>query len=125
MSRRHALLLFALFAAPVPARSVAPIDDPVNLNIGLNCQWKQSCMFHQRRAMSHALKYLNKYHPPVSRIAQCNRNASRFGQRTDWIGFNNCVRNAAIVYVPPPPPPRHHAKRHRHKKRHSRRHHRR
>ena len=24
-------------------------------------------------------------------------------ERVDWIGFDNCVRNAALIYTPPPP----------------------
>jgi hypothetical protein len=118
MSWRPALVALALLGGPACARAAAPLYDPVILNIGLNCQWQQSCMSHQQRAMKHALKYMEKYHPPLWRIAQCNRNASRYMQRTDWIGFNNCVRNEALAYRPSPPPVAKKAKRHRHTKRH-------
>jgi hypothetical protein len=58
-------------------------------------------MNNQRRAMSRALKYVTKYAPPAWRIQQCNRNASRSRGRVDWIGFDNCVRNARLVYQTP------------------------
>ncbi|MES2137243.1 MAG: hypothetical protein V4502_09335 [Pseudomonadota bacterium] len=62
-------------------------------------------MASQRHAMRHALKYIAKYQPPTWRIQQCNRNASRYRGRVDWMGVNNCVRNAALVYRPPPARP--------------------
>ena len=43
-----------------------------------------------------ALKHVAKYPPASWRIQLCNRNASRGGTRVDWIGFNNCVRNASL-----------------------------
>ena len=101
-----AALLLALFAAePLAARSSAPLFDPVALNIGLSCQWERRCMSDQQRAMKQALKLVRKEQPPEWRIHLCNRNASRNRARVDWIGFNNCVRNAALRPPPPPPPP--------------------
>lgn len=79
--------------------------DPVVLNIGLVCQWQMQCMNRQNQAMEKSLKYVAKYKPPRWRIEQCNRNASRGGQRKDWIGFDKCVRNAKLRFVPPPAPP--------------------
>jgi putative component of membrane protein insertase Oxa1/YidC/SpoIIIJ protein YidD len=83
----------------------APINDPVQLNIGISCRWDATCMKQQQRAMKKSLAYVGKYRPPLWRIQQCNRNASRGTAKVDWAGFNNCVRNAGLIYRPPPPPP--------------------
>ena len=92
--------LFVLGPAADPARGAVPLHDPVALNIGLSCQWKQACINKQRKAMKRALSYVKKAKPPAWRIQLCNRNAARRGYRVDWIGFNNCVRNADLR--PPP-----------------------
>ena len=75
-----------------------PLRDPVFLNIGFVCQWRDTCIAKQRGAMTKALAYVNKYDPPAWKVQQCNRNASRFRGRgrVDWIGFNNCIRNKTI-----------------------------
>ena len=73
-----------------------PLTDPVSLNIGLSCQWQQRCMSQQKKAMNRALKFVRKEQLPAWRIEMCNRNASKSRSRVDWIGFNNCVRNAAL-----------------------------
>lgn len=78
--------------------------DPVSLNIGLVCQWQRACIAKQRSAMTKSLKYVAKYKPPQWRIHLCNKNASRGGQRVDWIGFDRCVRNESLRPPPPPPP---------------------
>jgi hypothetical protein len=97
-----AALLAVLMPQPIEARSSAPLYDPVALNIGLGCQWERRCMSDQQRAMKQALKYVRKDQPPAWRIHLCNRNASRNRFRVDWIGFNHCVRNAALRPLPPP-----------------------
>lgn len=94
-------MLLALAISPS-----APLFDPVKLNIGIACRWDRRCMDQQHRAMRKGLGYVAKYRPPLWRIQQCNRNASRASARVDWVGFNNCVRNAALVFRPPPPPPK-------------------
>jgi hypothetical protein len=114
MSWRLALFALALLGKAGATQAIPPLYDPVILNIGLNCQWQLHCMSDQRQAMQHALKYVSKYHPPLWRIHQCNRNASRSRWRVDWSGFNNCVRNAALMYEPP----RRAVKRHGHAGRH-------
>ncbi|MEO6433674.1 MAG: hypothetical protein ABIO29_06825 [Sphingomicrobium sp.] len=86
-----------------PARSLRV--DPVRLNIGLVCQWQRGCIAGQRQAMTKSLKFVAKYDPPRWRIHLCNRNASRGGQRVDWVGFDRCVRNEALRPPPPPAPP--------------------
>jgi hypothetical protein len=101
MSWRLALVALALLGKAGATQAIPPLYDPVILNIGLNCQWQLHCMSDQRRAMRHALKYVSKYHPPFWRIHQCNRNASRSRWRVDWSGFNNCMRNAALIYQAP------------------------
>jgi hypothetical protein len=88
-------------ASPVEAGGLAPLYDAVTLNIGVNCQWQHSCIAEQNRAMKRALKYVQKYQPPSWRIHACNRNASRGNYRVDWVGFDNCVRNAAVRPLPP------------------------
>jgi hypothetical protein len=98
-----ALLVFwaplMLRAAAAEARS-APLHDPVSLNIGLNCQWQQRCISKQTKAMKRSLKYVRKHQPPAWRIQLCNRNAGRTRFRVDWVGFDNCIRNANLH--PPP-----------------------
>ena len=102
------LILFVATAAE--AKSSAPLADPVALNIGLSCQWAQKCIKQQTKAMNRALKYLKNEDPPSWRLAMCNRNASRKRNRVDWVGFNNCIRNAELR-APPPRPARKPAKR--------------
>lgn len=99
--------LFAIAAAALcgEARAAAPITDPSTLNIGLNCQWQQRCIRDHQRAKKRALKYIRKYAPPTWRVELCNRNAGRGRLRVDWVGFDHCVRNSALL-PPPPPPPR-------------------
>ena len=95
-------VLVVFWAAAAEARPRAPLHDPVALNIGLSCQWQQRCINEQKRAMKRALKYVRKYQPPNWRVHLCNRNAARKRFRVDWVGFDNCIRNAALR----PPPPR-------------------
>jgi len=99
------IFLAALAIAPTPglAQPQAPLQDAVTLNIGLNCQWQQKCMSHQQRAMKRALKYVQKYRPAAWRVQLCNHNAARKRYRVDWIGFDNCIRNAALRPLPPRP----------------------
>ena len=111
MGWRAVVALIALTAVPASAYAVAPLYDPVALNIGVNCQWQQRCIRTQRRAMDAAHKYMAKYNPPLWRIHLCNRNAARTPDRVDWVGFNNCIRNTALQ-PPPPQPPRKHHRRH-------------
>jgi hypothetical protein len=107
-----ARLLIAAFAAAgialsggaSNARATAPLYDPVVLNIGIICQWQQSCQRRQWKAMLAANKFVARSNPPVWRIQMCNKNARRGPARADWIGFNACIRNAALL--PPQPPPR-------------------
>jgi hypothetical protein len=72
------------------------LRDPVALNIGVNCHWQSRCMTRQRSAMKRALGYVARTHPPQWRVQLCNRNASRGGYRVDWVGFDHCIRNAAL-----------------------------
>ena len=89
------------WAGAAAARSPAPLHDPVTLNIGLSCQWQERCISVQKKAMKRALKYVKNTQPPSWRIHLCNRNASRKRNRVDWVGFNNCIRNAELRPVPP------------------------
>lgn len=95
--------LILLAGSAAEAKTSAPLADPVALNIGLSCQWQQRCISKQTKAMKRALKYVKKEQPPSWRVQLCNRNASKSRSRVDWIGFNNCVRNAELR--PPPPRP--------------------
>jgi hypothetical protein len=70
--------------------------DAVALNIGVNCQWQSQCMSRQRAAMKRALSYVEKRRPPYWRVQLCNRNARRAGYRVDWVGYDHCIRNAAL-----------------------------
>ena len=101
-------VLTLLLASPCAAASARPpIRDGVALNIGLNCQWQKNCMAQQERAMKRALEFVKKQRPAAWRIHTCNRNAARSRYRVDWVGFDNCIRNAALR----PPPARPAAKR--------------
>jgi hypothetical protein len=82
--------------ATEPAGARPKIYDPVALNIGVNCQWQSRCMARQNAAMKGAMRYVSSHKPPQWRIQLCNRNASRSAHRVDWIGFENCIRNAAL-----------------------------
>ncbi len=86
----------ALVAASAAAAKQPPLRNPAVLNIGFVCKWQARCIDKQQDAMSDALKYVKKRRPPVWKIQQCNRNAGRNGTRVDWVGFNNCIRNASL-----------------------------
>jgi len=92
------LAVGAACLAPPAEAKLPPLRDPVFLNIGFVCQWRDSCISKQRGAMKKALAYVDKYDPPAWKVQQCNRNASRYRGRgrVDWIGFNNCIRNKTI-----------------------------
>jgi hypothetical protein len=92
---------FALQPGRAAAKSgAAPLYDPVGLNIGLLCQWQFQCMQQQNRAMDRALRFVRKKRPPTWRIETCNKNASRKRQRVDWVGYDHCIRNQALVPAP-------------------------
>jgi hypothetical protein len=92
----------AIFPTGALAEQRPILYDAVALNIGVNCQWQSRCMTQQRGAMKAALSFVAKRQPPPWRVQLCNRNAGRSGHRVDWIGFDHCIRNAALN----PPPPR-------------------
>ncbi len=99
-----AALAAASAVAPLSrAHAAAPIFDPVSLNIGLNCKWQARCMAQQRGAMKRAMAFVRKSRPAAWRIHLCNYNAARGRSRMDWVGFNNCIRNAALRPLPPRP----------------------
>lgn len=89
-------ILGMLAAAAAAGSGVAPINNPAILNIGYLCGWQEQCMSRQERAMNRALAYVKHRHPPLWKVQQCNRNASRKRARVDWIGFNNCIRNKSV-----------------------------
>lgn len=103
MGRKVALMALAFVASPGTGSTVAPLYDPVVLNVGINCQWQQRCERRQLDALSNARRYITRAHPPVWRIHLCNRNAARSAIRMDWIGFNDCIRNRRLK----PPASRH------------------
>src|SRR4051812_2641645 len=91
-----AALLVAIASAAGAAQARVPLYDSIGLNIGINCRWQRSCIRDQQRAMKRALGYVRNQQPPVWRVQLCNRNASRGRNRVDWVGFDNCIRNAAL-----------------------------
>ena len=101
MKGKLAIAILLLVPAGAEARTRPPIYDPVLLNIGLVCRWDNRCMERQKNAMKRATKFVAKYRPPLWRVQQCNRNAGRGGPRVDWIGYDNCIRNAALRQTPP------------------------
>jgi hypothetical protein len=100
---RLPLVAVALFVSAVGARADAklpPLRDPVFLNIGFVCQWQESCMNKQKRAMKRAVDYTKKTNPPSWKIHLCNRRAvQRRSGRVDWISYNNCIRNPSVQRV--------------------------
>lgn len=97
MGRKLAIAALALVGWPGRGHAVAPLYDPVALNVGINCQWQQSCERRQLKAMKQARQFIAKTHPPMWRIHLCNRNARRTAARVDWVGFNACIRNARLA----------------------------
>src|SRR5262245_25865309 len=86
-----------LFAPGAAGAKLPPLRDPVFLNIGFVCQWEDSCIDKQKRAMKKALAYTKKYDPPDWKIHLCNRRAvQRRSGRIDWISYNNCIRNPSV-----------------------------
>lgn len=100
MGARIALVALAFLVVASDARATAPLYDPVTLNIGINCQWQQSCQRRHLKAMKSAHRYIAAKHPPLWKIHQCNRNARRSSSRIDWVGFNDCIRNAHLSPAP-------------------------
>jgi hypothetical protein len=86
----------SVIGAASRALALAPIYDPVALNIGINCHWLRSCQLKQRNAMSDSRRFMAREHPATWRIHLCNKNARRGPARIDWIGFNNCIRNSHL-----------------------------
>jgi hypothetical protein len=83
--------------AGIASAKTPPLRDPVFLNIGFVCQWQESCIEKQKRAMKKALAYTKKYEPPSWKIHLCNRRAvQRRSGRVDWISYNNCIRSPAV-----------------------------
>ena len=69
-----AAIAFASAGAMAHAK-LPPLRDPVFLNIGFVCQWKDSCMDRQKRAMKKALSFVKKSDPPNWKVQLCNRRA--------------------------------------------------
>jgi len=87
--------VLAGLSAPASAK-LPPLRDPVFLNIGFVCQWENNCISRQQKAMKRSLAYVKKTDPPDWKIHLCNRNASRGHSRTDWIGYEHCIRNPSL-----------------------------
>lgn len=91
-----ALAALALIGLRAEARAEPPLRDPVMLNIGINCQWQESCERRQLHAMSSTHRFMATTRPPIWRIHLCNHNAARGAARVDWVGFNDCIRNSRL-----------------------------
>jgi hypothetical protein len=89
-------MLVSIGSGALAAQAPVPLYDSIGLNIGFNCRWQRSCIAEQQRAMKHSLAYVKRQQPPVWRVHLCNRNASRGRNRVDWVGFDNCIRNASL-----------------------------
>jgi hypothetical protein len=96
MNRVFVAAALTILATPASAAQRPLLYDPVTLNIGVNCAWARRCMAQQEHAMSSALNYVTKHRPPHRKVQLCNRNASRGGNRVDWVGFDHCIRNPAL-----------------------------
>jgi hypothetical protein len=100
MGRTFAVAALALIASQAQGHMLAPLYDPVALNVGISCHWQRTCERRQLEAMAQARYYVAAARPPVWRIHLCNRNARRGTARVDWIGFDNCIRNASLRPAP-------------------------
>jgi hypothetical protein len=98
LSAALALCAPAAISAQSRWEPVPPLKNPALLNIGFVCRWQSACIDKQNRAMRVSLAYVKKRKPPAWKVQLCNRNASRNGTRKDWVGFNRCIRNAAIRF---------------------------
>lgn len=96
MSGAVVLFAGALWLSGMVPQRVAPIDNPVFLNTGFVCKWQKPCVRKQQRAMSRSLRYVRTKAVPAWKIGVCNLNSGRGGTRKDWVGFDNCIRNANI-----------------------------
>src|SRR5947209_995004 len=99
MAMKWILAAAALVAIPSTASAARQpvLHDSVALNIGVNCQWQSRCIAQQRKAMNNGLEFVTHRRPPQWRVQLCNRNASRGGNRVDWIGFDHCIRNTSLT----------------------------
>ena len=93
MGRVVAFAVLAFIASQAQAHMLAPLYDPVTLNVGISCRWQPTCQRRQLEAMARARSYVAGAKPPLWRIHLCNKNARRGTARVDWIGFDNCIRN--------------------------------
>ena len=76
---------------------LAPLHDPVFLNIGFVCQWQEDCMSKQKRAHKRSMSFVRKSDPPDWKVQFCNRRASfRRTGRIDWISYYNCISNPKL-----------------------------
>jgi hypothetical protein len=96
------VIVLALVVPVTSASAVAPLYNPVALNIGIACQWQPRCERQQLKAMQAANRFIASKRPPAWKIHTCNRNARRGTAKVDWVGFNGCIRNPRIW----PPLPR-------------------
>ena len=96
MGRKVAVAALMLIALPVQGHTLAPLYDPIALNVGISCHWERTCQRRQLDAMARARFYVATAKPPVWRIHLCNKNARRGTARVDWIGFENCIRNLQL-----------------------------
>ena len=74
------------------AAKLPPLRDPVFLNIGFVCQWEESCIDKQKRAMKKALAYTRKYDPPDWKIHLCNRRAVQRRKDSDVLDTRSLER---------------------------------
>ena len=96
MGRTVAVAALALIASQAEGHMLAPLYDPVTLNVGISCHWQRACQRRQLEAMARARFYVASAKPPLWRIHLCNKNARRGTARVDWIGFDNCIRNPEL-----------------------------
>jgi hypothetical protein len=90
-------IAFALVAPASAQAKLPPLRDPVFLNIGFVCQWQESCIQKQQRAMKRSLSFVKKNKPPAWKVQFCNRRASfRRTGRIDWISYYNCISNSSL-----------------------------
>ena len=90
------MVALAFFASHADGHMVAPLYDPVALNVGVNCRWDRTCERRQFQAMARARRYVATAHPPLWRVHLCNRNAARGTANVDWIGFDDCIHNGHL-----------------------------
>ena len=97
---RHYFCLVYRLGGPSPSRARRSRPGLAQQG-GLACNWQQKCMRSQQKLIEGALGYVKKAGPPTWRIHLCQPQCFAQARAFDWVGIDNCIRNAALVMPRP------------------------